>query len=220
MKLNYLAMPLLLIPLVASAENKWYGVISLVGTTNTPNLFEVNAQGKRWDHEFYQGSDSNHSSGFAFINLAAGYQFNPQLAVELELQHRPWSSSYYAEADLDNPSEFDSRNNAFLLNAVYQIPIRARTNVYVKTSLGSAKHSIQTTSENAPAEQIYPKNSSTTSAFGLGVGIKQDFSKNVSMGVEYRRMDLGEISSINSQKSTLTFDMKASELTGNIYVRF
>ena len=217
MKANYLALPLLLIPLVASAEKEWYGVVSLGKVTETPDLFEVNAQGDRYDHYIYDNDgDHGSSSGRVAKSLAAGRRFNKNVAAELEWQHRPWKTSYHYGA---YGSDFSSQNNAFLLNGIYLLPLRNQVSIYAKGSLGMAHHSISTTNDFQDG-YFYPKDTNTTAAFGLGAGVKVDISKNFGLGLEYRRMDLGQISSTNEQNSKLTFDLQDTELTGSMYIYF
>ncbi|MFZ1567420.1 MAG: outer membrane beta-barrel protein [Thiolinea sp.] len=217
MKASYLALPLLLIPLVASAEKGWYGVVSLGKVTETPDLFEVNTQGDRYDHYIYNNDgDHGSSSGRSIKNLAAGYSFNKNLASELEWQSRSWKTYYNYGMYGD---DFKSKNNAFLLNGIYQLPIKNQVSIYAKGSLGMAHHSISTTND-FQAGYFYPKSTNTTAAFGLGAGVKVDISKNFGLGLEYRRMDLGQISSANEQNSKLTFDLQDTELTGSMYIYF
>ncbi|HPY40320.1 MAG TPA: outer membrane beta-barrel protein [Thiolinea sp.] len=214
MKTAYLSLSLLCLPLIASAETDWYGVISLGKTIESPKLTEANEQGTI-DYPLDEEGDSGDSSGTTLKNLAVGYHLNKHTAVELEWQYRPWKAQYASHSYFD---EFNSKNNAFLVNGVYQIPIQNQIKVYAKGSLGLAQHR-NANSGDQPGF-FYPAKSKMTPALGLGVGIKLDISKNLGLGLEYRYMDLGKVSNLRPVNSKLSFDLKATELTGNLYIGF
>lgn len=217
MKARILIISLFFTPLVASAETNWYGAISLGKTTSNPDLYEQ-VNGSKINYDVY-GSNGEDSKAKQVFNLAAGYKLNKQFAAELEWQHRSWNNSYH-QAELYS-GDAESTHNALLLNGIYQLPLKNQVNVYLKASLGATHHSLKTTNASTDtASYNYPKQTNTTAAFGIGTGIKLDISKNLALGLEYRKINLGKVTSRNQAGSTLSFESNSNELTGNAYINF
>jgi opacity protein-like surface antigen len=201
MKKIYLGLTLLAMTSNVMAEQPWYGVVSLVKTTKHPYL--------------YEGYDHTYSSGNTGYKLAAGYEFNKNIALELEWQKRRWK----VEESLDSRTELS--NNAFLLNAAYQLALQPQINIYAKVGLGASQNSLLEKADILGTYN-YPKSTKTAFASSAGLGAKLEFTKNVGAGIEIRRINLGKANTKPAVEdgSYLSVEAKATEVVSSVYINF
>ncbi|MFZ1386226.1 MAG: porin family protein [Thiolinea sp.] len=206
MKKIFLGLTLSFISMSAAAEQLWYGVASVVHVVNHPMILED------YDH-------SRSERGGAY-NLAVGYEFNKNLAAELEWQKRTMKNHELHYSD----NKTIARNNAMIVNAIYKYPATNQIQAYAKAGIGLSRNSLasSSTGNQGTSGYNYPEHTQSKFAYGIGAGMQLDLSKHIDLGLELRRMNLGKAKTEKAVENNAYYETGsvATEITVNIYFRF